>query len=136
MKFFNLLYDSFIWGLLLAIMAFQNEWLEMRINIGIIIPIVMILCFIIYFIMSRRSDLWNKIGFKFSVCNLILCSLITILIIGLDRFQSLPASILREGIHHSNLSFFTVNFSLIMFFIVGLLIIFFFKRSKKLNFHE
>ncbi|KAA8664583.1 hypothetical protein ACFHWD_09645 [Clostridium sp. MT-14] len=131
MKFFSLIYNGFIWGLLLSIIAFQNEWLEMRINTGIIIPITMALCFIVYFIKSAKKHPLYKIGFKFSIFNLISCVLITILIIGTDRFQILPASIIREGIHYSSLSFSTVNLILSIFFITGLFIIFLSSRSQK-----
>jgi len=57
MRIFSLLYNGFIWGLLVAIIAFQNEWLEMRISIGLIIPAIMLLVVAIALITKKRFEM-------------------------------------------------------------------------------
>lgn len=83
MRIFALLYNSFIWGLIAAILAFQNVWLKMRMNIGYIIPVVMILSVITVTILKRHE----KLTFEFSLANMILSSILAVLVLGGKRLE-------------------------------------------------
>lgn len=126
MKTFKLLYNSFIWGLLGAVLAFQNTWLEMRINIAIIIPIIMVIS-ILLLIVIKKSEL---LTFWFSAINLVVCTAISMIILGFKRAKIVPASILREGLHVTEVSFTIMNFILVVLLIGGLGIIYFNSRKK------
>ena len=87
MKIFSLLYNSFIWGLLTAIIAFQNEWLEMRISVGLIVPIVMILVASVVLISKKPVNLSGK----FTSANLLASLLLAFLVLGSKRLLVVPA---------------------------------------------
>lgn len=128
MRAFKLLYNSFIWGLLGAILAFQNTWLEMRINIAIIIPIIMIISILLFTIIKKGKLL----TFRFSTINLIVCTVISMIILGFKRAKIVPASILREGLNVTEVSFTIMNLILAVILIGGLGIIYFSSREKEL----
>jgi len=122
-KIFSLLYNSFLWGLVIATAAFQNEWLEMRMDIGILIPIVMLitLTFWSVFKKSKRNILDFKA--KLSVINLLLCTTLMFCLLGFERITTVPASIIREVLKISETSFNIMNTILLTILIVGLVVI-------------
>jgi hypothetical protein len=126
MKLFKLIYNSFIWGLLVAILAFQSEWLEMRMNVGLIIPVVMIISTLGLYIYRNNFD----VNMKFSTVNLCASWLLTVIVIGSDRIKTLPASILREAVGMTSIKFGTLNI-IISIILIGGLILIGFKDFKK-----
>lgn len=48
MILFAFIYNGFVLGLFLSVLAFQSQWLEMRINVGLIVFIAIIIAIIIY----------------------------------------------------------------------------------------
>ncbi len=133
MGIFKLVYNSFIWGLVLSILAFQNQWLEMRINIGFIIPSIILIALMYFIVLKlyKNKDITNKINVKFTIINLILSSIVILLILGIERTKILPASIIREGINMTSIPFETINLYLISFLIIGIIIIFYFEMKYK-----
>ncbi len=141
MKMFRLLYNSFIWGMFISILAFQNEWLEMRINIGMFIPIVMALCLIVGTLLKKMGkEHLLQLNLIATIINVLACSIISLAVLGIERMQVVPASIVREGMKVTNISFDSINIILLLLLIVGLTICFFerdgiemkniFKRTK------
>ncbi|WP_202709401.1 hypothetical protein [Sporosalibacterium faouarense] len=132
MKYFNILYNSFLWGIIFSVLAFQNKWLEMRINIGIIIPITIIIAFIVFILFEKinRFNIDEILSFKFAFINTILMIVFTIIIIGIERTKILPAAIIRELLGMTKVSFSRINMVIISIIILGLVIIGF-SRNKK-----
>ncbi|MTI48754.1 MAG: hypothetical protein FH761_12990 [Firmicutes bacterium] len=132
MKYFNILYNSFLWGIIFSVLAFQNKWLEMRINIGIIIPITIIIAFIVFILFEKinRFNIDEILSFKFAFINTILMIVFTIIILGIERTKILPAAIIRELLGMTKVSFSRINMVIISIIILGLVIIGF-SRNKK-----
>ncbi len=116
MRIFSLLYNGFIWGMLIAIMAFQNEWLEMRVNIGLIIPAVMFLVTAVVLLMKKPLNLSGR----FTAVNLFVGVWAAFLILGSKRLLVVPAAMIREAIKMTDLGFSTINLVLIIGLIAGL----------------
>lgn len=123
MRIFSLLYNSFLWGLVIAIVAFQNEWLEMRMNIGILIPAVMLLTLILWSIFKKIKV--NTLDFKTkgSLINFLLCTVVIFCLLGFERIAIVPASIIREAIKKTDIGFSTMNTIILTVLIVGLALI-------------
>lgn len=119
MKFFIVLYNTFLWSSLVAFIMFKNVWIEMRINIGTVLFILWILFFIIFFKIYFIKNI-----FKFSVINLIISIIVSLIILKPYGLVSIPSSIIREGLYLTDLlSLKTVNIFLIIFIICGILLI-------------
>ncbi|EET89328.1 hypothetical protein CcarbDRAFT_0162 [Clostridium carboxidivorans P7] len=126
MKIFRLLYNSFIWGMLISILTFQNEWLEMRINTGIFIPITMLLSLIVAMLIKKFSKLHIlQLNLISTTLNVLVCTTISIIVLGKERIQVVPAAIIREGIKESNIDFFSYKYSIIDFFNIWTYFMFF-----------
>lgn len=108
----------------LAILCSQNEWLELRINIGNIIIGFIVVLFLIDFMYRKRSKMKKSIlSFKFTVINLLVVVALMTIILGFNRLIVLPASIIRELFKITYVSFFDMNIFLIIFLIIGLILI-------------
>lgn len=124
MNLFSFIYNGFNLGLFLSILAFQNEWLEMRMNIGLIIFITIGISIVTYVILNKQKRNINYVTIKvFSFLILALSFSISFFILGFSRFKTLPASIFREAIGITSLSFSVINNGLIVFILVGFLLI-------------
>lgn len=126
MRYFSLIYNGFIWGLLAAIIAFNNQWLEMRINIGYIIPVVMLIVMIAV-LMYKKPVIMTP---RFSLLNLASCFLICYLILGSKRLTVVPAAIIREALKMTDIAFPTINMVLIACLMLGLITIFIWKPKN------
>jgi len=134
MKMFRLLYNSFIWGIFISILAFQSEWLEMRVNIGIFIPLVMLLCLAIRMLLKKMGkNHIMELSLKTTIINVLLCVVISLGILGVERMQVVPASIVREGMKVTNVSFDSVNIILLLLLVGGLVLCFFEKDGVKMK---
>jgi hypothetical protein len=127
MKTFQIIYNSLIWGLIVAILAFQSVWLEMRMNIGIFVPIVAIIAIIVLAMMKKGQLL----TFKFSLVNLLVGLIVSVFTLGFRRIMVVPASIVREGLGITQVSFSNMNIILMIILIGGLILIYF--NNKKTN---
>lgn len=127
MKTFTVLYNSFLWSLLIAFIMFKNVWLEMRINVGTVLLILWILFFIIFYKIYFIKNI-----IKFSIINLIISIIISLIILKPNGLITVPSSIIREGLHlTSALSLNSINIVLIIFIIGGILLIGIFSKLKR-----
>ncbi|MCB2289930.1 hypothetical protein LGK97_09145 [Clostridium sp. CS001] len=129
MKYFNSIYNSFLWAMVVAITSFKSEWLEMRVNIGYIFFGTFIVLSVILSLISKRKPL-NLRG-MFTTVNLVLCVIYGTILYGLERLTVVPASILREGIHENKIPFEIINWMLIIIVVLGLIAIIMFNKSKQ-----
>lgn len=127
MKFFTVLYNTLFWSLLVSFIMFKNTWIEMRINIGTVMFILWILFFIIFYKLYFIKNI-----FKFSIINLIIFAILSLIILKPKGLIYIPSSIIREGLHLTGiLNLNVVNAVLIIFIISGMLLIYIFKKLKR-----
>jgi len=119
MNFFILIYNSLIWGLLVAVLVTNNLWLDMRIKVGLIIPAVLIIS-VLAGVLTKSKLIRTP---EFTLANVVFCFLITFLLLGAQRLVVLPASIIRETINLTFISFSEINWGLSITLILGLLLI-------------
>lgn len=127
MKFFTVLYNTLFWSLLVSFIMFKNTWIEMRINIGTVLFILWILFFIIFYKLYFIKNI-----FKFSIINFIIFAILSLIILKPKGLIYIPSSIIREGLHLTGiLNLNVVNTVLIIFIISGILLIYIFKKLKR-----
>ena len=127
MKFFTVLYNTLFWSLLVSFIMFKNTWIEMRINIGTVLFILWILFFIIFYKLYFIKNI-----FKFSIINFIIFAILSLTILKPKGLIYIPSSIIREGLHLTGiLNLNTINTVLIIFIISGILLIYIFKKLKR-----
>jgi len=119
MKFFILIYNGFIWGLLAAVLITRSQWIDMRISVGLIIPAVLLIT-IIGALIARKKLI---ITAKFTLANVIGCFVLTFLVLGTKRMAVVPASIIRETINMTSISFSVINWVLLTGLALGLITI-------------
>lgn len=124
MRLFKLMFNSFIWGIVISVLAFQSEWLEMRINVGYFIPITMILALAGYFILSKKHPSFYNLKGIATIANILISSAICAVVLGFERLMIVPAAIIRELLFLTKIGFDIVNITLIIVLTVGLIIIF------------
>lgn len=124
MRIFKLLFNSFFGGLVVSVLAFQSEWLEMRMNIGYFIPITMILTLAAYVVLEKKYKRAGNLSLIATLSNIAAGSAICIVVLGLERFKVVPAAIVRELLFLTKVSFHTMNIGLITLLGIGLIIIF------------
>ena len=129
MKYFNSIYNSFLWAMVVAITSFKSEWLEMRVNIGYIFFGAFLILSVILSLISKRKSL-NLRGVVTTV-NLFACTIYGIILYGFERLKVVPASILREGIHENKIPFSTINWILLIIVVLGFVTIIIFNKSKQ-----
>ena len=128
MKFFTVLYNTLFWSLLVSFIMFKNTWIEMRINIGTVLFILWILFFIIFYKLYFIKNI-----VKFSIINLIICAILSLIILKPKGLIYIPSSIIREGLHLTGiLNLNAINMVLIIFIISGILLIYIFKKLKRI----
>lgn len=130
MKYCSILYNSFLWALVVSMTSFKSEWLEMRVNIGFILWALWLVLFTVISLFSRKKTI--RIGFTFSALNLVVCSIFGLLLYGVQRLAVVPASIIREGLHITKISFFSINMGLCGFLLAGIIMLFV-ERFQKSN---
>lgn len=127
MKFFTVLYNTLFWSLLVSFIMFKNTWIEMRINIGTVMFILWILFFIIFYKLYFIKNI-----FKFSIINLIIFAILNLIILKPKGLIYIPSSIIREGLHLTGiLNLNVINAVLIIFIISGILLIYIFRKLKR-----
>ena len=127
MKFFTVLYNTLFWSLLVSFIMFKNTWIEMRINIGTVLFILWILFFIIFYKLYFIKNI-----FKFSIINFIIFAILSLIILKPKGLIYIPSSIIREGLHLTGiLNLNVINAVLSIFIISGILLIYIFKKLKR-----
>jgi len=134
MKVYRLIYNSFIWGMLVSILAFQNTWLEMRMNIGIIIPIFMALFLAVGILLEKAGkEQLLSLSKEFTIINVLACTGMSLLVLGFQRIKVVPASIVREGLKLTNISFDTMNIVLLILVFGGVILSCFGRGKIEMN---
>ena len=129
MKYFKLIYNSFLWSITIAALCFKSEWLQMRVNTGHIFwGLFILLSIVTGLYLRKRKEPFNWI---FTTGNLIICFLTGIICYGFDRLKVVPAALIREGIHQTRIPFATINLILLLITAAGLLIIIISDKFKK-----
>ena len=111
------IYNALLWSMLITVMLSQNEWLDMRINTGIIF-FATALVLTLLFVLTKKFN-----TFKMSLLSLVITSSGLLYILGLEGLLIIPASIIREGLMQHNLSFNVINIALAVAVITGFVII-------------
>lgn len=121
MKHIKIIYNSFLWAMTIATLCFKNEWLQMRVNTGLIfLGLFIVLSLILCVIFKKKESCFNWI---FTICNLVACTVIGIVVYGFSRMKVVPAALLREGINQTNIPFSQINLMLLIITIIGLAVI-------------
>ena len=129
MRYFILVYNGLLWGMLAAVLATRSFWLDMRINAGLIIPVVILITVIAGLLAKNKLRMTPE----FTLVNFVLCLILVFFALGMKRLAVIPASIIRESINMSSLSFSFINWVLIISLTLGLVIILTSKAKSKEN---
>lgn len=133
MNLFKVIYNSFVIGLSLSVLAFQNEWLEMRVNIGLIVPVTIIVSLIVYAFVSTKktnTQVFRKLNITNTFINLIVLITLSVIFLGRVESMTLIPAMLREAMGISNVSLQTINISTIVFLIAGFTLIYRYESRK------
>ena len=122
-KVVYIVYNSIVTALLLAIISFKSVWLEMRVNIGLLIPIYAAIVCIVLCIIHRNRNHLNRKHKLVTIVNLLISGAVSVLILGISSIKVVPAAIIREGLHLVHAKFLYVNLALCAFLTAGLIII-------------
>lgn len=117
MKWFKVIYNCSLVSFLLAILCFSNEWLQMRVNTGMIFfASWLFLSFVVGFLTWRKQ---LQVQRRVTLVIVIGCVLISWLVLGSDSLTVVPAALLREGLHQPMLPFSVINLSLLSWLVLG-----------------
>lgn len=105
--------------MLIALTCFNNTWLQMRVNTGYIFYAGWVVLTVLLGIILRKREP----GLRFSLINLVICTVYSIFLYGWKRLQIVPASIIREGIHQGTIKFSVINTAVFVFIVLGMAII-------------
>ena len=98
MRYFIVLYNTFLWAMIISFIMFKNLWLEMRMNIGLCFFIIWALMFIIFIFINNKKHIFEKHSI-FSLINLIICFIIALIILSPSAILYTPSSIIRDGLY-------------------------------------
>ena len=111
--------------MLISVILFKFEWLEMRVNLGWVFFGLVIVLFLLMGALKFFSS------FFASMINLIISCAGIFLLTGQEGISIIPASIIREGIRQSHIKFSTINYALIAIIIAGLVLVFIFRNKHE-----
>lgn len=134
MKHFKILYNGFIISILVSVLCFQNEWLEMRVNVGHIGFASIILFYLLVLLYEKRTGnlhIQKAFGIRNSLINIAACSTGIYILLGPQRIAALPAAIIREAIYLRKVPFTQINSGILIILTGGLLIMMLSDRKKK-----
>lgn len=110
-------YNSFIWAAAAAAALFQNTWLEMRVNMGIVLFALCALFFAV-------SSIWNiRFSALFTTASLVVIGAAGTFFLGFERMCVLPALIIREGTGARLVSVSALNAAILVFLAAGYLLL-------------
>lgn len=117
MTHFGRLYNSFIWAVAVSAALFQNTWLEMRVNMGLVLFALFALFFVI-------SEIWSaRFSLLFTTASLVVTGAAGAFFLGVSRVCLLPALIIREGLGARLVSVSAINAAVAAFVVIGYLLI-------------
>jgi hypothetical protein len=99
---------GFILGLLLSLLAGSWVWLEMRVNVGLLIPGMTIVC------LATAAEWGNQFPYRFLVLLQLISIVVFIALYGFDpvALRVVPASFFREGFQAPAMSLDAANIAL------------------------
>jgi hypothetical protein len=116
-------YSSVIIALFLACLSFKSVWLEMRVNIGLLVPVYAAVVFTaIWFALKGHARIKGKHKLL-AVGNLIATGMASIMVLGPESIKVVPAAIIREGLGLIHTRFLYINLALCAFIVAGLILI-------------
>lgn len=121
MSCFAALYNAFLWSMALSVLLFQNLWLEMRVNLGVVFFALWALLFLL--IAGTRPLRRTCRSFAGATFSLITAPALCVFLLGTERSLAVPASIIREGLMQHRLPIGTINLALGALTIIGWLAI-------------
>ena len=111
------IYNALLWSMLISVVLSRNEWLDMRINTGIIFFAISLVLTVL-FVLTKKFN-----TFKMSLLSLVITFAGLLYILEPEGLLVIPASIIREGLMQHNLSFHVINAVLVGVIITGFVII-------------
>ena len=119
-RVFICFYNALLWGLLLAVLLYQNTWLEMRVNLG---WVFFGLALILFALQAGIRPLRRACGaWSVATASLIAVCAGCWLLLGPEGLPVVPASIIREGLMRPRLPFRVVNAALGVLIVGGWLL--------------
>lgn len=116
-KTLTMLYNGFLWSLLIALFCFDNVWLQMRVNVGYIFFGLWVLLSILGYLIFRHKTPGSRRWL--TLISLIVCLGVALFKVGPQRLLVVPAAFIREGLHQNSLPFMIVNLVLGLILILG-----------------
>ena len=123
-----ILYNSVTLSMLISVCLFQNEWLEMRVNIGWVFFGLSGLLFLLQTVIKPLGKFCAT--FTASALSLVISCSGIFLLLDSDSVKIIPASIIREGLMINRVPFAAINTAMIAFAVIGLLLILL-RRERK-----
>lgn len=123
------LYNSLTLSMLVSVIISQNEWLDMRANMGWVFFCLIVILFVI------QSSVKSFRGFCSTFAVSLACLAVSFagmyLVLGHEGILVIPASIIREGLMQNRLTFSALNSALIVVALAGLIAVFFTSRNER-----
>ena len=124
----SFLYNSVTLSMLISVCLFQNEWLEMRVNIGWVFFGLSGLLFLLQLVIHPLRKFCAT--FTASALSLVISCSGILLLLDSESVRIIPASIIREGLMINRVPFAAINTAMIAFAVIGLLLILL-RRDRK-----
>lgn len=120
MKILSTVYNAYLWALTAAALCYTSQWLQMRVNVGYVFFALFAVLVATTLVALRKRQ---PLGWRFTLANLITCSVVGLVAFGVRRMQVVPASLVREGLGMPRLPFATVNGVLAAVTVVGIVLV-------------
>ena len=114
---FACLYNSLMWSMFISVCLFLDTWLEMRVNLGLVFFGLTLLLFLFQMFITPMRKFCAT--FEASTFSFVFACAGLWLVLGCERLKVIPASIIREGIMQTGLSFQDINIALLIIGVGG-----------------
>ena len=121
MSYIKNVYTGSLWALTIATLCFKNEWLQMRVNTGLIFGGLLLVLSIVLILLSQKKKI--TLNWITTIGSLIICTVIGLAVYGFSRMKVVPAALVREGINQTRIPFATINKVLLIVTFGGAIII-------------
>ncbi len=119
MIYLRVIYNSFLYALTVAILCFKWEWLQMRVNTGLIFFGLWLVLSVLLSVIAVKKNL--TFGKKTTLISLAVYVVVGLVFYGFSRLQVVPAALIREGLNMTSIPFRTINIVLLIIMIAGVL---------------
>lgn len=125
MRILSIIFNSFLWSIVISITIFNNTWIEMRVNVGLVLFLCWATIFIVGVIIRCQ---WRL---RFCIINFVICMIYSLILLGGERLKVVPAAIIREGLGFTNISFSIINITVSIFITLLFLLILFIEFQNR-----